>query len=182
MTLANSLTLLRGLLLAPTVWAVLADRFALALIFLLVAAGTDVLDGLAARTRHEVTELGKWLDPVVDKLFYMGLLVALAHVGAVSWVAVGLFLAPQMGIAIGAAVFWKQRRRFGARWPGKLAAFVTAVAAVAILASEWGGWLLWGAIVAQFIAGGYYLLVRTRDRTVPEGGPPAADAPRCEGG
>ncbi|MFO8034662.1 MAG: CDP-alcohol phosphatidyltransferase family protein [Candidatus Bipolaricaulota bacterium] len=182
MTLANGLTLLRGLMLVPMVWAVLAGRLPLAFALLVVAALTDVLDGLAARSRHEVTELGKWLDPVMDKVFYMGLLAVLAYVGRIPWLAFALFVAPQAGIAIGAAVFWGQRRHFGARWPGKLAASLTALATALVLLADWGVWLLWGAIATQFIAGAYYLWVRARDRKPPEEEPPARGAPPYEGG
>ncbi len=180
MTVANGLTLLRGLLLAPTVWAVLAERLPLAFALLVIAAGTDVLDGLAARRFHRETQLGKWLDPFMDKLFYVGLLAALAHVGRISWTAFGLFLAPQAGIAIGAVVFWGQRQRFGARWPGKMAASLTAGATALVLLTDWGVWVLWGAIATQFIAGVSYLQVRARERRLPEEGPQATGASPCE--
>ncbi len=181
MTVANGLTFLRGLLLGPTVWAVVADRLPLAFAFLVIAAGTDVLDGLAARGLHEETQLGKWLDPVMDKLFYTGLLAALAYTGRIPWLAFGLFLAPQLGIGIGAAVFWRQRQRFGARRSGKLAASLTAVATATVLLTDLGIWVLWAAIATQFIAGTDYLRVRARDRNAPEEEPPPPDASPCEG-
>lgn len=46
----------------------------------LVASLTDALDGLLARMRHEITRLGKFLDPLADKLLllsgYLGILLA----------------------------------------------------------------------------------------------------------
>ncbi|MGD9154903.1 MAG: CDP-alcohol phosphatidyltransferase family protein, partial [Bacillota bacterium] len=45
---------------------------------LLLAGITDLLDGWAARSRNEVTELGKLLDPLTDKLTIFAMLLALA--------------------------------------------------------------------------------------------------------
>lgn len=71
-TLANFLSLVR-LFLLPFVLACLLvnrpgyDLIALGLI--LVAGLTDYLDGVAARKRDEISQLGKIIDPVADKLF-----------------------------------------------------------------------------------------------------------------
>jgi len=165
MNLANALTLFRGLMLVPTAWAVLVDRLLLAFAFLALAALTDVLDGFAARTRREVTQLGKWLDPIMDKVFYMGLLATLSYAGRIPWTAFALYITPQVGIAVGAAIFWRQRGRFGARWPGKMAATMTSGATALVLLAPWGIWFLWLAIAAQFTAASYYLWVRAKDRT-----------------
>ncbi len=177
MTLANGLTVLRGLLVVPAIWSVLTGRLPLAVACFIVAASTDVLDGMLARTRNEVTELGKWLDPAMDKLFYMGLFASLAYTGRIPWIVFALYLLPQAGIAIGALVFWEQRQSFAARWPGKLAASLVSMSAGLVLLAEWGVWALWVAVAAQFMAGSYYLCVRARERRVPAGEPPAEDAP-----
>jgi len=176
MNLANALTLFRGLMLVPTAWAVLIDRLLLAFAFLAVAALTDVLDGYVARRRQEITQLGKWLDPIMDKVFFMGLLAVLSYAGRIPWTAFALFVTPQVGIAIGAVAFWRQREKFGARRPGKLAATLTSGSTALVLLAPWGIWFLWAAIGAQFIAASSYLWVRAKDRTAPEGGPPTAGA------
>jgi CDP-diacylglycerol--glycerol-3-phosphate 3-phosphatidyltransferase len=79
-TLANGLTLLR-LVLLPPIYLLLRWENGMAppLTVLLVCIGwlTDGLDGYAARRLGQITELGKILDPVVDKLFVLALLVFL---------------------------------------------------------------------------------------------------------
>ncbi|HHU82650.1 MAG TPA: CDP-alcohol phosphatidyltransferase family protein [Firmicutes bacterium] len=68
MTIANGLSILR-LLLSPLIfWAFMFSRRRFILLLWLVTGLTDVLDGWVARKRGEITELGKILDPVADKL------------------------------------------------------------------------------------------------------------------
>lgn len=181
MTLANALTVLRGILVVPAIWGVLSGRLPLAFACFVIAASTDVLDGMLARTRGEVTELGKWLDPAMDKLFYMGLFASLAYASRIPWIAFTLYLLPQIGIAVGALVFWEQRQSFAARWPGKAAASLISISAGLVLLAEWGVWALWVAVAAQFMAGSYYLCVRAKERKALAGKPPAEDAPPCGG-
>ncbi|MFC1627832.1 CDP-alcohol phosphatidyltransferase family protein [Gemmatimonadota bacterium] len=71
-TLANFLSLSRLLLIPFVVLCLVANtpgynRLALGL--LVLAGLTDYLDGIAARRRNEISQLGKILDPVADKLF-----------------------------------------------------------------------------------------------------------------
>jgi cardiolipin synthase len=67
-TIANQLTLLRMLLIPAFVILTLYGEFGWALTTFAVAGLTDLLDGLAARTAGQRTELGAWLDPAADKL------------------------------------------------------------------------------------------------------------------
>jgi cardiolipin synthase len=82
MTLACWITSTRFIL-APLIYWQLSSgtpnglRWALSL--LLLAGITDLLDGWAARSRNEVTELGKLLDPLTDKLTIFVMLLALTR-------------------------------------------------------------------------------------------------------
>lgn len=81
-TLPNIITVARVALLPlllVLIWPGLENRetcFWAAVVF--AAAGVlDVVDGVLARRRNEVTVLGKFLDPLADKVFYLVTLVAL---------------------------------------------------------------------------------------------------------
>ena len=80
MNLPNWVTLSR-LLGLPVILYCLQDPTAetrwLSLAIFLVAAMTDWLDGYLARKLNQVTELGKFLDPLVDKLLVLAPLLAL---------------------------------------------------------------------------------------------------------
>ena len=124
LTLPNQLTLLR-LLLVPVIGLSLALRFPnhyqVAVIAYAAAALTDSLDGRIARARHQVTELGKFLDPLVDKIMVVTVLVILvARSALASWVVVVVFarefvitglrsLAAAQGVVVSASPWGKSK-------------------------------------------------------------------------
>lgn len=142
MNLPNSLTLSRIFLVPVFLTVLLSGDFELtlgglvmnedwlALAIFLSAAATDFLDGYIARSRGEVTTLGKLLDPIADKLLISAAFISLVELDRVpAWVVVvivgrefavsGLrYIALTEGIAISASGLGK----------GKMAAQVTAVA------------------------------------------------------
>jgi CDP-diacylglycerol--glycerol-3-phosphate 3-phosphatidyltransferase len=92
LTLPTQLTILR-ILLVPVIGVVLAvdftDHYQVGAVAYVAAAATDTLDGRIARSRNLVTELGKFLDPLADKLMVITVLVILASQSLVpSWVVV----------------------------------------------------------------------------------------------
>ncbi len=76
--LPNSLTVLRILLVPVFVGLLLYGHFDAALITLLIAALTDVLDGMIARLTDQRTRLGEYLDPLADKLLLMSAIITLS--------------------------------------------------------------------------------------------------------
>ena len=64
------------------------NSFIAALVYMATAA-TDFLDGWLARRTNQVTVIGKFLDPLADKLIAMAALVMLVHLGRVAaWVVI----------------------------------------------------------------------------------------------
>ena len=78
MTSANQLTLLRILLVPLFLGLVVSGSVGAALAVFLLAGATDLLDGLIARRFGQRTSLGRFLDPLADKLLLVGALVVLS--------------------------------------------------------------------------------------------------------
>ena len=94
-TNAPNLVTMGRVLLVPVV-LVLIDNFSplrsfIAGVLYLVAAAGDGLDGYLARSRGDVTVLGKFLDPLADKLMVTAVLVFMVALGRVpAWIVVVL--------------------------------------------------------------------------------------------
>lgn len=86
MNLANKITFTRIFIIPFFILCLLGNfsfsQYIAAFIFLL-AASTDSMDGYVARKRNEITNLGKFLDPLADKLLTTSALVALVEMGRV---------------------------------------------------------------------------------------------------
>ena len=67
--ISNLFSILRIILIIPVVYLLIAGETQIAVIIGVIAAITDFLDGFFARKLNQITELGKILDPVADKLF-----------------------------------------------------------------------------------------------------------------
>ena len=95
MNLPNALTASR-LAAIPVLLVLLAVPFPwhdqIAAGVFLLASATDTLDGNLARRTGQVTELGKFLDPLADKLFVLSVLIALVQQAVLpAWVVVVIF-------------------------------------------------------------------------------------------
>ncbi len=90
LNLPNKLTLIRvGIV--PVLVVVLLTKFSdwLAVVIFLAAAITDFADGYLARSRKQITVLGKLMDPIADKLLIAGSLISLVEIGhAPAWLVV----------------------------------------------------------------------------------------------
>jgi CDP-diacylglycerol---glycerol-3-phosphate 3-phosphatidyltransferase len=132
-------------------------------IFLLVAL-TDWLDGYLARRLNQVTDLGKILDPLVDKLLVTAPLLSFVAQGLVPDWAVFLIIARELTVA-----GWRvnQTQISGANIWGKLKT-VTQIVAIALLIVPplpQAGWVhgaglgcFWLALALTLISGAIYLV------------------------
>lgn len=74
---SNLLSLLRFLLIIPGYLAIVRQQHLLVIALLVAVSLTDMLDGICARRLNQVTELGKLLDPLADKLAILAAIVGL---------------------------------------------------------------------------------------------------------
>src|SRR6266699_4900501 len=82
-TVPNQLTFLRLGFLPFFIISIHYHRYDIALAVLIIAALTDGMDGLLARSLNQKTALGAYLDPIADKLLLSSSFVALALEGKI---------------------------------------------------------------------------------------------------
>ncbi|RAQ45853.1 CDP-diacylglycerol--glycerol-3-phosphate 3-phosphatidyltransferase [Arthrospira sp. O9.13F] len=129
-------------------------------IFIIVAA-TDWLDGYLARKLNQVTDLGKILDPLVDKLLVLAPLLALVEIGEIPAWGVFLILGRELAIA-----GWRvnQTQISGANLLGKIKTVVQIVAIALLIAPLSPIWetialgIFWLAVAITLISGLIYIL------------------------
>ena len=137
LTVPNAISALRIALIPVFVWLIVdEDTTTAGLIMFGFVVATDWVDGTIARRTGQVSELGKVLDPVADRLAIAAGLIALAVRGVFPvWAAV-LILVRDVAVLL-VAVFLLTRRhvRIEVRWIGKVATFSLMVAVPAV---AWG--------------------------------------------
>ncbi len=143
---ANILSLVRIALVWPTIRYLLQPRGthkALGLIALGMA--TDAIDGPIARTRGEVSILGRFLDPIADKLTLDGVALALSARRGFPWWFTYLLLARDAAIVTGSGLIFRRSAYIATSiWAGKATtASLSATLLLYILdAQRWGRRLL----------------------------------------
>lgn len=177
MNLPNWITLSRMLLAFPFLFLLEGHGFErAATVIFAVAALTDWLDGYLARRLNLVTDLGKLLDPLVDKVLVTGALVALVARDVVPAWSVTIVLFREFAVTGMRAAEARRGVTIAAGWPGKIKAFLQMVALVMLLwmldplgshvragwITDVGMWLYWASVVMAIYSGVEYMW-RARD-------------------
>jgi cardiolipin synthase (CMP-forming) len=105
-TAPNQITLLRLLFIPFVIIAVFDAHWRWALGLLIAAACSDALDGLLARTLHQQTLLGLYLDPIADKMLLSSLFLVLSFVKKIPWKYTVLVFTRDIGIVATAVVLY----------------------------------------------------------------------------
>ena len=91
-----------------------------ALVLFCVASFTDFLDGYVARKYNQVTDFGKFVDPLADKLLVSSALILFAEQGAIAGWMVCVILARELIITSLRVVAANKGRVLAATWTGKV--------------------------------------------------------------
>lgn len=147
-TVPNLLSFLRLALVPGFVVAYCRGAEGLAAIFVLISTLTDFFDGFLARLLGQVTELGKLLDPVADKLTQVALALCLAsRYRQMLWVFFLLLVKEGYMLFMGLAKLRQGKRLDGALWFGKVSTAVVFAVMLALLVlplpQQIAGALIW---------------------------------------
>ncbi|MFE5673388.1 CDP-diacylglycerol--glycerol-3-phosphate 3-phosphatidyltransferase [Agromyces sp. NPDC056523] len=159
--LPNAITVVRILMAPLFFWLLLADagadgpmRWWAAVVFV-VAISTDGLDGWLARSRGLVTDLGKILDPIADKLLTSGALICLSILGELWWWVTIIIVVREVGITVWRFVELGRGTVVPASSGGKLKTLMQSIAITLALTPLWtivGDWIYWVNWTAMAIA------------------------------
>jgi len=143
-------------------------RSLVAVVIFVLAAVTDLLDGYIARRTRQVTNLGKLLDPIADKLLVMSALILLVNIDSVTAVVALLIIARELAVTGVRAIATGEQLIIAAETMGKYKMMLQVVAIVLLILAgsdlaEFGNLHLAGtatlylSLVLGYISGGQYI-------------------------
>ena len=133
----NALTMLR-MALIPVFWHfMMSDQLYAALAVFVAASLTDLADGYIARKFDLITDFGKLMDPLADKLMVISMMTSLAIKGIAPWAALAIILAKEATMVTGGLILYKHQVVVYARWIGKIAQATVVCALISCFFHEW---------------------------------------------
>ena len=147
MTLASKITLVRVLLIpAYLVTMYLSGGQAglwmyLSLAIFIVASLTDYVDGYIARTYNQVTDFGKFLDPLADKLLVIAAMSMFCEWGTFPAWALMIVLTREFAVSGLRMVAGPKGKVIAAGWSGKVKTFSTMVGLCVMMAFPQVTWI-----------------------------------------
>ncbi len=129
-TVPNLLSLMRLLMIPLIIWLYMKEQNDLIAVVVLALSGlTDILDGFIARRFGMVSDFGKILDPVADKLTQGAVIICLAFRYPLMWRLICFFVIKELCMgAIGLYAVHRQKRVNSSKWYGKLNTVILYVA------------------------------------------------------
>ena len=133
----NYLTIIR-LILVPIIFAlILYEHYTIAIIVYIIANLTDVLDGFIARKFNLISDFGKLMDPLADKITQVGTILALILKRIIPfWILIIISLKEITMIVVASVLFKKKIVTVHSKWYGKAATVLLFIAIVFTLLSE----------------------------------------------
>lgn len=136
MTTANKITIMRiilvpvfmAFLLVNEIWCQVA-----ALIIFVIASATDGIDGYIARHYNQITNFGKFMDPLADKMLTTAAFLVLLEMGRVSSIAVMIVLAREFMVSGVRMIAGAEGKVIAASMLGKIKTVSQMVAIVAAI-------------------------------------------------
>lgn len=142
MTTANKITILRIVMIPLFLLAVLTQKQyaqTIALIIFILASITDSIDGYVARKYNQSTNLGKFMDPLADKLLVTAAILVFVERGQMpSWAAM-IIIAREFAVTGLRLIAAAEGIVIAAAWSGKIKTAVSIVAICIMLAPMGNG-------------------------------------------
>lgn len=168
MTTANKLTILR-IIMIPVFLLVLylevpASNY-IALVVFALASVTDFIDGYIARNYNQVTDFGKFMDPLADKMLVCAAMCWFVEIGQMPGWALLVVLLREFAVSGLRMIASDKGRVIAAGWSGKVKTFSTMICIMLMLLPipDVLNWLCVGVIVVTTIYSGIEYFIKNRD-------------------
>ena len=155
-TPANLISLMRAMMVFPAIFAIMMHLNILAASIFVTAFISDLADGLLARKMNDVSEWGKVIDPLADKIFVGLVVLAMAYYQYIPWWFVIAILARDIVIVL--VGIWATRKFkvvLPSNYPGKAAVLVIALTLFLIMTGVSGQTIVfmqYGSIVLMAVS------------------------------
>ena len=163
-TPSNIISMMRVMMVFPAIFALVAHLNILVGAIFITAFLSDLLDGFVARKTNTVSEIGKIIDPLADKIFVGLVVIAMAAYGMIPiWFLVTILARDLLIVTVGV---WAKRKLgvvLPSNYPGKAAVFAMALTLLLIVSGVTGNpivlmeWLSVGLMVVSVVVYGMRL-------------------------
>ena len=133
MTTANKITIFRVVLIPVFLVLAYTDQKYWAFAVFVLASLSDMLDGYIARHYNQITDFGKFMDPLADKVLVMAAMCFFVERGYMPGWVLAIVLLREFAVSGMRLVAVEQGRVIAAAWSGKIKTAVTMVGLCAML-------------------------------------------------
>lgn len=132
----NILTIFRFILIPFILNFIFSGNYILAFVFFTLSGTTDVLDGFIARKCNLISNFGKLMDPLADKLTQIAVLTSLVKVNIIPFWILVIVILKELIMVIGASFLYGKDVIVYSKWYGKLATVLFYLAIVISLITK----------------------------------------------
>ena len=169
MTTANKITILRVILVPVLVVLMYLKLHYWALAVFIIASLSDTLDGYIARHYNQVSDFGKFMDPLADKMLVLAAMTMFVEWHAMpAWVLI-VVLVREFAVSGLRLVAVDNGRVIAAAWSGKIKTTVTMIGIILMMAIgipqeiEWLNTTVWILIAATTVYSGAEYFIKNKD-------------------
>ncbi len=126
----NILTIIRFIFVPIIVISLALNNYLFALITFTISSLTDILDGYIARKYNAISDFGKLMDPLADKLTQLSVLLTLSIKGVIPFWIIVILILKEIVLIVGAAFLYGKELVVSSKWYGKLTTVLMYIAVV----------------------------------------------------
>ena len=149
MTTANKITVFRVVLIPVFLILAYTGHMYWAFAVFVIASLTDMVDGYIARHYNQITDFGKFMDPLADKVLVMSAMCFFVERGCMPGWVLAIVLLREFAVSGLRLIAVEQQRVIAAAWSGKIKTAVTMFGLCAMLLFSHVSWV--NALVSVLI-------------------------------